>query len=67
LEAGARVATHRHADDEHCYVISGDLHVAGRRIVTGDYHRADAGSVHQSLYSEGGCLLLIVESPAGTA
>lgn len=64
LEAGAHVRTHQHADDEHCYVISGDLLVAGRRIVTGDYHRAGAGSVHESLTSEAGCLLLIVESQA---
>ena len=65
LEPGAHVRTHRHAGDEHCYVISGDILIAGRRIMAGDYHRAEAGSVHEDLSSEGGCVLLIVESPAG--
>lgn len=64
MEPGARAETHRHDADEHCYVLEGDLRVAGRHIRAGDYHRAAAGSVHEVPHSDGGCLLLIVESRA---
>jgi quercetin dioxygenase-like cupin family protein len=56
------VDAHTHGAVEHCYVLEGDLLVAGERLVAGDYHEAPAGSVHRNLGSEGGCLLLIVES-----
>jgi quercetin dioxygenase-like cupin family protein len=62
LAAGATVDTHTHDGVEHCYVLAGDLLVAGEHLVAGDYHEAPASSVHQSLRSEAGCLLLIVES-----
>jgi anti-sigma factor ChrR (cupin superfamily) len=62
MAPGATAATHVHAAVEHCYVLEGDLHVAGRCIRTGDYHRAAPGSRHEGLRSDGGCLLLIVEA-----
>ena len=46
------------------FVIAGDLRVAGRHLHAGDYHRADQHSTHDETASEGGCLLLFVESPA---
>jgi anti-sigma factor ChrR (cupin superfamily) len=64
VAAGAHIAAHRHAAVEHCYVVAGDLRVAGRHIHAGDYHRAARGSVHEETRTDGGCLLLIVESPA---
>ena len=64
MERGARFQPHRHEAVEHCYVIEGDLHVAGAHIRAGDYHRAARGSTHAETASDGGCLLLIVESPA---
>jgi anti-sigma factor ChrR (cupin superfamily) len=57
-----RVAAHEHACFEHCYVISGDLFIAGRHIRSGDYHYAPPGSVHDHIRSDDGCLLLIVEA-----
>jgi len=62
MEAGGRAATHRHGGVEDCYVISGDLHVAGRHLHGGDHHRAAAGSTHDGIRTDGGCLLLIVDS-----
>jgi anti-sigma factor ChrR (cupin superfamily) len=62
LAAGATVGTHAHEGVEHCYVLAGDLLVAGEHLVAGDYHEAAAASVHHSLRSETGCLLLIVEA-----
>jgi anti-sigma factor ChrR (cupin superfamily) len=62
LAPGAIVDAHTHGGVEHCYVLSGDLLVAGEHLVAGDYHEAPAASVHRNLRSEAGCLLLIVES-----
>jgi anti-sigma factor ChrR (cupin superfamily) len=64
MAPGTHVATHRHAAVEHCYVVDGDLRIAGRHIHAGDYHRADRDSTHEAPATDGGCLLLIVESPA---
>jgi anti-sigma factor ChrR (cupin superfamily) len=64
MEPGSRFAAHRHAAVEDCYVVRGDLHVAGRHIHAGDHHRADAGTTHGETATDGGCLLLIAESAA---
>jgi anti-sigma factor ChrR (cupin superfamily) len=64
MAPGARVPRHEHAAVEHCYVVDGDLHIAGRHVGRGDYHRAAAGTAHEAPWSERGCVLLIVESPA---
>jgi anti-sigma factor ChrR (cupin superfamily) len=63
LQPGARVAAHTHATLEHCFVLEGGLHIAGRDLVGGDYHCASPGSTHESIRSDHGCVLLIVESP----
>lgn len=62
LAPGASAASHRHECFEHCYVIAGDLFIAGRQIRGGDYHYAPRESLHDDIRSEGGCLLLIVEA-----
>jgi anti-sigma factor ChrR (cupin superfamily) len=62
MASGARVATHEHGHIEHCYVVEGDLVIAGRRLRIGDYHRAAAGTVHDGIRSDAGALLLIVEA-----
>ena len=58
----SRVPPHRHASVEHCLVLSGHLHIAGRDLHAGDFHLAADGSTHDDAYSEDGCLLLIVEA-----
>jgi quercetin dioxygenase-like cupin family protein len=62
MAAGASFASHTHHATEHCYVISGDLYVAGRHLHDGDYHVAAAGSVHDTPRSDAGCLLLVIEA-----
>ena len=64
MEPGAHAATHQHPGVEDCYVVSGDLHVAGRHIHAGDHHRASAGTTHEGIRTDGGCLLLIVDAAA---
>ena len=61
---GASVPSHEHRGTEHCGVVEGDFIVDGRVLRSGDYHRADAGTVHRSLRSENGCIFLVMEASA---
>lgn len=62
MEAGATFPDHVHTEAEECYVIEGDLHTGGKAFGKGDYIRAEAHSVHDSIYTENGCLLLVQSS-----
>jgi anti-sigma factor ChrR (cupin superfamily) len=62
LAPGAFVPTHGHGMIEHCYVLSGEVGIVGRRLGAGDYHRAAPGTVHERVSSETGCVLLLIES-----
>jgi anti-sigma factor ChrR (cupin superfamily) len=60
LDPGVRYPAHRNAGPEDFYLLSGDLHVSGRALRVGDFHHADAGSLHEENYSVEGCTLLAV-------
>src|SRR6185369_16051086 len=60
LEAGARYPAHENAGPEDFYILTGDLHVGERVLGPGDFHHADAGSLHGENYSVAGCTLLAV-------
>ena len=62
LSPGARIPPHGHGRVEHCYVVSGELRIAGRDARVGDYHLADEGTMHRDAWSRDGCVLLIVEA-----
>ncbi len=58
---GVRYPEHHHHGAEECYVLEGDLHVAGKVLGPGDFHHADADSDHGELYTiNGGRALLVV-------
>ena len=59
---GASYPPHRHYDVEECFVLEGDLHVDQSVLHKGDYQRAEAGSIHNIQWTEGGCTILIVSS-----
>ncbi len=59
---GASYPPHRHYDVEECFVLEGDLHVDESVLHKGDYQRAEAGSIHNVQWTEGGCTILIVSS-----
>jgi len=63
MDAGARLASHRHSQIEELFLLSGDLHVEDQVMYAGDYCRADLGSVHDASYTESGCLFLLMASP----
>ncbi len=56
---GGFEAEHQQASDqdEHIIVIAGDLSLGGRSFATGDYICIPAGSLHQQMNSNGGCIL----------
>ena len=60
LEPGVRYPAHTNAGPEDLYVLTGDLHVGDRTMRAGDFHHADAGSLHGENYSVEGCTLLAV-------
>ena len=60
LEPGVRYPAHLNVGPEDIYILTGDLHVSGRRLGPGDFHHADAGSQHEVNYSVEGCTLLAV-------
>ncbi len=62
MAPGSSYPRHTHAGAEECFVIEGELRVAGRVLNPGDYQRADAASDHGEQATDEGCLLLIVSS-----
>jgi quercetin dioxygenase-like cupin family protein len=62
LDPAARYPQHKHIHGEQVYVLSGDLHIGSHKLGPGDFHHADAGTVHGVNYSETGCVILAVIS-----
>jgi anti-sigma factor ChrR (cupin superfamily) len=57
---GTSLPRHRHNGVEQFYVIEGDCHVHGETLGAGDYHRAEAGSIHNTTYTLQGTMFLLV-------
>ncbi|MDN5941638.1 MAG: cupin domain-containing protein, partial [Nitrospira sp.] len=62
MEPGSTYGSHRHAQMEELYVLEGTCHCAGRLMYPGDYHRAEAGSIHPPTWTETGSLMLVISS-----
>lgn len=62
LAPGGALIGHRHPQVEELYVLEGSCLCAGEFLQVGDYHRAEAGTVHPVTSSEEGCLALIMTS-----
>jgi len=58
MEPGTRYPSHRHAEAEEIYLISGDLHLGDDVMYSGDYCRADSHSIHGETFTNDGCLFL---------
>ena len=53
---------HFHNTTEEMFVIEGSCYIAGRLLKAGDYHRAEAGSVHLDSHTDEGALMLVTSS-----
>jgi quercetin dioxygenase-like cupin family protein len=62
MAAGTTYPSHRHAGDEQCFVLDGDLHVGEIVLHSGDFQLAPEESEHGPQSTVGGCTLLIVSS-----
>jgi anti-sigma factor ChrR (cupin superfamily) len=62
MAPGATLASHRHADTEESYILEGELLISGMRMRTGDYCRAEAGSLHTGVTTTTGCVFIAVAS-----
>jgi hypothetical protein len=62
LAPGAAYPPHRHAGVEELYLLHGELLIDGRRLQPGDYHRAEAGTGDQRVWSETGCTCVLLTS-----
>lgn len=60
MMAGTALPAHQHLGVEQFYVIEGDCTVDGQRLGPGDYHRAAAGTIHDTTYTDGGTMLLLI-------
>ncbi len=63
MEAGCNHAIHRHDKPEELYVLEGTCYVGGRILRPGDYHRAEAETIHYETSTTDGCLMFVIFSP----
>lgn len=60
MRAGTALPIHQHLGVEQFLIIEGDCYVAGQRLGAGDYHRAEAGTIHETTYTVDGTLFLLI-------
>ncbi|HEX5576249.1 MAG TPA: hypothetical protein VFX42_10275, partial [Gemmatimonadales bacterium] len=60
LEAGAKVARHRHEWVEELCLVSGDCRCQDVELGPEDYHRAAGGTTHDETMSVGGCTMVYI-------
>ena len=55
---------HRHAGVEELYLLEGELWIEDRKLEPGDYNRAERDTADQRVWSETGCMCLLITSPS---
>jgi len=62
LAPGTAYPPHRHADVEELYLLDGDLMINDKLLHPGDYNRAEPGTSDQRVWSETGCMCILLTS-----
>jgi DNA-directed RNA polymerase specialized sigma24 family protein len=62
LAPGMDYPPHCHAGVEELHLLQGELEINDRKLVPGDYHRAEAGSIDVRVRSETGCTCVLITS-----
>ena len=57
---GTSLTAHRHEGVEQFYILEGDCNVCGEVLGPGDYHRAPAGTIHETTCTVNGTMFLLV-------
>ena len=60
-EAGTRFPVHTHAGPEFLFILEAELVQGGRRLGPGWASVASAGSIDDDVYSETGCVFVLVD------
>jgi putative transcriptional regulator len=63
LAPGVEYPPHTHAGVEELHLLDGELWIDGRKLVPGDYNRAEPGTADTRVWSETGCTCVLVTSP----
>ena len=64
LAPGVAYPPHRHAGVEELHHLDGELWIEERRLLPGDYNRAEPGTADQLVWSETGCTCVLITSPS---
>jgi len=62
MTPGTHYPSHQHADVEELYLLEGDLRVGEIVMRAGDYCRGEAGSIHEEIVTQSGCLFFVTSS-----
>jgi putative transcriptional regulator len=63
LAPGISYPPHRHAGVEELFLLEGELWIEDRKLQPGDYNRAEPGTSDRRVWSETGCMCLLITSP----
>ena len=63
LDPGVEYPPHTHAGVEELHLLQGELWIDDRKLVPGDYNRAEPGSSDARVFSETGCTCVLITSP----
>jgi anti-sigma factor ChrR (cupin superfamily) len=55
---------HTHTGVEELHLLDGELWIDDRKLIAGDYNRAEPGSADERVWSETGCTCVLITSPA---
>jgi len=64
LAAGVEYPPHVHAGVEQLHLLDGELWINERKLVPGDYNRAEPGTADRRVWSETGCACVLITSSA---
>ena len=64
LDPGVVYPPHVHADVEELHLLDGELWIEDRKLLPGDYNRAERGTKDTRVYSETGCTCVLITSNA---
>jgi len=62
LEPGTDYPPHTHAGVEELHLLDGELWIDDRKLVAGDYNRAEPGTADRRVWSETGCTCVLITS-----
>jgi anti-sigma factor ChrR (cupin superfamily) len=62
LLPGIKYPAHTHADVEELHLLDGELWIEDRKLVAGDYNRAEPNTRDQRVWSATGCTCVLLTS-----